>query len=116
MTSFVPTVPSSSRDARSGEFAVKYGPSVNSGVTVADRLPLPHASVLVSIVLDAVGGAVFVAVLTEAGGAVWSVELFFGVVVAMLVGVVAAQAVNVIMPSAATMVINIFFFICSLHF
>ena len=71
---------------------------------------------LVSIVLDAVGGAAFVAVLTEAGGAVWSVELLFGAVVAMLIGVAAAQAVNAIMLIATTMVKNIFLFMCSLHF
>src|SRR5512140_1819190 len=43
MTSFVPGVLASTNDARSGDPALKNGPSVSCGVNDADVLPLLHA-------------------------------------------------------------------------
>ena len=51
ITSFVPAMPSSKRNVRSGELALKYGPSVNSGVTAADWLSPLHARMDVSLEL-----------------------------------------------------------------
>ena len=68
MTIFVPAIPSSNREARSGELAVKYGPSVNSGVSVADWLALPHARVdapLMSLLVNAVGAVLLVPLLFD---------------------------------------------------
>jgi len=63
ITSCVPVMPSVSRDVRSGELALKYGPSVNSGVRFADVLPLLHANVddvlVVLLFVDIVGDVLF---------------------------------------------------------
>ena len=102
MTSFVPAMPSSSRDTRSGELAVKYGPSVNSGVRVAEVLPALQARVDVALVL----------LFPDVVDAVASVPLLLDVVA---VDAAVAQADRAITQIAMTILKIVFLFICFLH-
>ena len=102
MTSFVPGMPFSNSEARSGEFAVKYGPSVNSAVRPADVVPAPHASVDTLLVLLLV--VPFVALF-----AVVDVVLFVR-------GAAVPQAATAMIQITPTTLKIIFLFICFLHF
>jgi hypothetical protein len=99
----VPAMPSSSREARSGELAVKYGPSVTSAVSIADVAPPLHASV----------DAVLVSLLL---GADDDVSLAPALLDGIVVGAVVVQATSAITHIAARISKIVFLFIYSLHF
>src|SRR5512146_2403456 len=77
MTSVVPAVLLSNKEARSGELALKNGPSVSSGVRLADLLPAAHAradafaaaGVVAALVLPVAGIGGSVMLLSGAGAA-----------------------------------------------
>ncbi len=72
MTIFVPAMPFSSREARSGEPALKYGPSVTSGVRFPDWFPPLQARAdepVVSVPPEVFGMIAFVPLLEEVVGA-----------------------------------------------
>src|SRR5512143_1607356 len=107
MTSFVPAVLLSNREVRSGELALKNGPSVSSGVKLADLLPAAHARA------DEFAAAGIVPVLVlPVRGTGWSVVLLAGGIAA---GVPAAQPASAIEHSTTATLTIIRLFIRVLH-